>query len=420
MGLAHEIDKLINQQYDTMDSKSGKGELAQLTRLFSKNLTDGLAKLLYQHDSSATNHHKSVSIELAYIDKQPYAKYNKNGKNICGELADVLFVYRDEWNTRNASGIISKCPNPKERALLFQAKVNGNKNLPVVPITKRPSTDKEFKLLSEWPSFNLIKAPRSNVPLLNNVDVTEPNINKLSHGWFGACAPNHKLVWKSRWMCGEAVNGAKCNYSLGEVLEGLYHDKTIKNIQIGRNFKSVKKIDSQNSGWDDLVNKVLKLSKDSKAPSVLSSYNDTRLVSSILQSHIKPTDNKAISDVSFCIEYFFEYSNYNHRFHFFHDELMYWVEDIFVNIKNCREYLQLKKELLELIIWVHDEMIIRNLSFQNSIINGLVKEYLNKNLIDNTLCSGLVGADSNNIYTPKRGGLFILIATISRSENNYE
>ena len=177
MGLAHEIDKLIDKQYDTMTSKSGKGELAQLTRLFSKNFTDGLAKIVYQYDSIATNQPKSVSVELGYIDKQPYAKYNKNGKTICGELADVLFVYREEWNISNASGVISKCGGAKERALFFQAKVNGSKKIPVIPITKGCSTDKEYKLLSEWPVFNLIKASRSQVPLLNNIGITISNTN---------------------------------------------------------------------------------------------------------------------------------------------------------------------------------------------------------------------------------------------------
>ncbi len=429
MGLAHEIDKLINKQYYTMTSKSGKGELAQLTRLFSKNFTDGLAKIVYQYDSIATNQPKSVSVELGYIDKQPYAKYNKNGKNICGELADVLFVYREEWNISNASGVISKCERAKERALFFQAKVNGSQKIPVVPITKGCSTDKEYKLLSEWPVFNLIKAPNSQVPLLNDVDIANGNVNKLSHGWFGACVPNHKLVWKSRWMCGEAVKGEECVSTLGDVLEGLYKNKSIKNIQIGRDFSSIKKIDNQNSGWDDLVNKVLKLCKDSNAPFVLSSYNNTRFASSSMQCFIKSEDNNGANSriryLAHCLSNIFQLSNDIQPFPFFYNEWLFSLCDTYENIESFRECLQFQKELLDLITWTYDEIKIRNKSFDLLEIELLIKEYLSNSTsadpLQSTsadpLCSGLIGDNRiTNLDEPSGKGMFILIVTVLRFE----
>ncbi|MDD9158491.1 hypothetical protein PVK64_20225 [Aliivibrio sp. S4TY2] len=261
----------------------------------------------------------------------------------------------------------------------------------------------------------------SQVPLLNNVGITNGNINKLSHGWFGACAPNHKLVWKSRWMCGEAVKGEECVSTLGEVLEGLYQRKSIKNIQIGRDFSSIKKIDNQNSGWDDLVNKVLKLCKDSNAPSVLSSYNNTRFASSSIQCFIKSKiNNGANPRISYLAHYLsdvFQLSNDLQPFPFFYNEWLFSLYDTYENIENFREHLQFQKELLELITWIYDEIKIRNQSFDLLEIELLIKEYLSNSAPADMLCSGLIGDNRiTNIDEPSGKGMFILIVTVSRFE----
>lgn len=416
MSLAKKIDELINKQYATMTQSSPKGELAQLSRLFSKGFADGLAKIIYQDPSDSPKTVKTITVEMNYIDKQPYARY-LGDKNILvhGELGDALFIFKDGWGSLDETGKIIPYRSTNDRALFFQAKVNTSNNTPIVPIGTGKSTEKELKLLSQWQNFNLVKKPQNKIALINSVNVHDRDKNILSHGWFGACAPTHKQVWESRWMCGEAKTGVPCLTTLGMLLASLYQCKEINGIEIGRYFDSQKEIVDQKSEWDDLINSVVKLSKESKSTTVLASYSSTRNRSSTIQLNLDEVDDKIKNDLA---EFIFDYLNANRLFHY---DAELWIDFEFYSRMarrdSCiKEKLKLHRFLIDITEWVFDELESKNTSTTFPNVVSLVEKYIRTRTLDalhNEVYSSTI---SDHTLNHNKNGMFILTVTVLRAE----
>ncbi|WP_421263821.1 hypothetical protein [Aeromonas sp. 600527] len=419
MPISEEIDELIEKQYETMTSTSGNGELAQLSRLFSTDFVDGLAKIIYQ--SVPTNHRltKAVTVELSYIDKQPYTRYLDENKVIThGELADALFIYRDGWGSLDEKGEIISYGNTNDRALFFQAKRSTNKLIPKVPISpirQGNSTDKEFKLLSQWQKFDLVKKPANNATLLNSVDVHSQNKNVLSLGWFGACAPTHNKVWDSRWMCGEAEKDTSCSTTLGNLLANLYQGSKINGIEIGRTFDSNAKIVNQNSGWDDLINTTVKLSKESPSPTILAKYCSSRHRSSTaLLYHIKSNHEK----IMHLAEIVFFELNYGRPYVLY--ALQSFIERMFED-KNPTlvEILTLHKTIIDIAISVINDLESKNKNMTLSNVLALVEEFLYTSTNEDNHNDFYNHTKADDKLNLNENGIFILTTTVIRAEEKH-
>ncbi|WFO49756.1 hypothetical protein [Aeromonas veronii] len=416
MLISEKIDDLIEKQYATMTSTSGKGELAQLSRLFSKDFVDGLAKIIYENDSANHSLMRAVTVELNYIDKQPYARYfNENNIVPHGELADALFIYRDGWGSLDKNGEIIHCGITSDRALFFQAKLNTSNNIPKVPIRTGYSTDKEFKLLSLWQKFDLVKKPANKATLLNDVDVHSQNTNVLSLGWFGACAPTHNKVWDSRWMCGEAKKDTSCSTTLGNLLANLYQGNKINGIEIGRTFDSNAKIVNQNSGWDDLINATVKLSKESPSPTILAKYCSSRHRSSTALLHLIKSNHGKIMGLARII---YEDLNYGQPYGLY--ELPSLIEWMFEDKKlNLVERLTLHKTIIDVVISVINNLESQKITMTFSDVLDLVEEfiYTSANEVNQNNFYNYTEADDK--LNLNENGMFILTATVIRAEERH-
>ena len=415
MPISEEIDELIEKQYETMTSTSGNGELAQLSRLFSKDFVDGLAKIIYKGVPVNSKIIKTVTVELSYIDKQPYARYlDSNNIVVHGELADALFIYRDGWGSLDKTGEIIPKGRTNDRAIFFQAKVNTSNKIPTVPIRTGKSTDKEYKLLSQWKEFDLVKKPANRTALINSVNIYTRNKNILSHGWFGACAPTHQKVWDSRWMCGEANKGTPCLTTLGMLLASLYQCEEINGIEIGRCFDSQKEIVNQQSEWDDLVNTVVKLSKESESPSVLASYSSTRHRSSTTHLNLDELDDTAIDYLAKFICDYFLY-NYNRCFYYHHKLSMIW-KMYFRKTNSIKEMLDFHKFIIDITESALDEIESKKSSIEFSDIVNIV-EILIRTSTHNTHDNDLYNiSTSDHKFNVNKNGMFILTVTILKTE----
>ena len=416
MSLAKKIDELINKQYATMTQSSPKGELAQLSRLFSKGFADGLAKIIYQDPSDSPKTVKTITVEMNYIDKQPYARY-LDDKNILvhGELGDALFIFKDGWGSLDETGKIIPYGSTNDRALFFQAKANNSNNTPIVPIGTGKSTEKELKLLSQWQSFDLVKKPQNKIALINSVNVHKRDKNILSYGWFGACAPTHKQVWESRWMCGEAKTGVPCLTTLGMLLASLYQCEEINGIEIGRHFDSQKEIVDQKSEWDDLINSVVKLSKESKSTTVLASYSSTRHRSSTIQLNLDEIDDKIKNDLA---EFIFHYLNANRYFHYEAELWMYFeLYSRMARRESCiKEKLKFHRFLIDITEWVFDELESKNTSTTFSDVVSLVEKYIRTPTLDALDNEVYNSTTSDHTLNHNKNGMFILTVTVLRAE----
>ncbi len=413
MSLAKKIDELINKQYATMTQSSPRGELAQLSRLFSKGFADGLAKIIYQDPADSPKTVKTITVEMNYIDKQPYARY-WDDKNILvhGELGDALFIFKDGLGSLDETGKIIPYGSTNDRALFFQAKANTSNNTPIVPIGTGKSTEKELKLLSQWQKFDLVKKPQNKIALIHSVNVHKRDKNILSYGWFGACAPTHKQVWESRWMCGEAKTGVPCLTTLGMLLASLYQREEINGIEIGRHFDSQKGIVDQKSEWDDLINSVVKLSKESKSTTVLASYSSTRHRSSTTQFNLNQLDDTTINGLAEIIYYHFIF---NRNFHC-HPETSMICESYFRRVNNIKERFKLYRLLIDITEWVYDEMGPEKTLISLSDIVELVEEYI-RTPTHGTLDSDFHNnATSDQTFNLNENGMFVLTVTVLRAE----
>lgn len=422
MLISEKIDDLIEKQYATMTSTSGKGELAQLSRLFSKDFVDGLAKIIYENDSANHSLMRAVTVELNYIDKQPYARYfNDNNILTHGELADALFIYRDGWGSLDKNGEIIHSGKTNDRALFFQAKLNTSNNIPKVPIRTGKSTDKEYKLLSQWQEFDLVKKPANKATLLNSVDVHSQNTNVLSLGWFGACAPTHNKVWDSRWMCGEAKKDTSCSTTLGNLLANLYQGSKINGIEIGRTFDSNAKIVNQNSDWDDLINATVKLSKESPSPTILAKYCPSRHRSSTALLHLIKSNHKKFM---YLAEIIFWILNHSRPYDLYelHDlyELQSCIELIFEDKKpTLVERLTLCKTIIDIAISVINDLESQKKTMTFPDVLDLVEKFLYTSTNGGNLNDFYNYTKADDKLNINKNGMFILTTTVIKAEEKH-
>jgi hypothetical protein len=300
------LNNLINRQYRMLP---GTSELEQLARLFSPGFLCDMVDLLNSGLSVKSGYQELLEISLCWIDKAPLADFSAqnitdhNGNVITKkvEIGDAVFIFSSELLLSQDRKTRSQSINT--RALIFQAKRANNSLVPKVPIgigkTADCSTAKELALLSNWPLFDLYKAPRSKTTLFTDMKL-DPCWKKPSmspYGWFGACPPGKFLEWKSRWMCGPAGLNQNCDITLGELLEALINKNVLGSsktqsgvdFRLIDNWQSFSNKDSLNS-WDVLINEILLQCSKSKTPKYLFRPQYPRVI----------TRNTGTSDYKLC------------------------------------------------------------------------------------------------------------------------
>ncbi|PKG37924.1 hypothetical protein [Psychromonas sp. Urea-02u-13] len=287
--LHQKIDKLIEDQYKTQKKF---GELAQLAQLFEFEFLNKLYNLL---SDEFTGHYKKKAIELSlsWIDKRPLASFcddtfDYNGNKITQkvEVGDVAFMFHHQLE---ASGTIVQ---EESYSILMQAKrSNSNKEqkVPVTPSkTKNNSSEKEFTLLSKWPTFDLYKTSANKKSCQTKLKLTELEDNDSKYAWYMVCPPRKLCQWDTRWMCAPPLRDSIFDVTLGQIFESLYQRKKIKGYSsaIGKRFNYIRtwKHGQDSSGisaWDTLNNEILVQCKESSLPKHLFGHNAGQRVRSV-------------------------------------------------------------------------------------------------------------------------------------------
>ncbi|WP_206986608.1 hypothetical protein [Hymenobacter telluris] len=245
-----QIDTLIASQY----ANKHYGELEAVSMLFSRAFLTGLKSILNHNPWHRPNIKSRYNIRIGWIDKIPLAEFNPpaigvNGATITQrvEVGDFMIILSENHLQRNPDDTIRYCKN--QRALIVQAKLSDQQN-PTSPIGHIPPsgitpTLKELALLSSWPSFDLYLASRSKTHIIKNLNIPFNPQQSCFSGF------NNK-----KWFCGQAVNKAPCNLSLGEVIENI----TKRNA--GFVFNEV----SPQNDWDELIKAMVDICQKKNRP----------------------------------------------------------------------------------------------------------------------------------------------------------
>lgn len=252
----HEIDHLISHQY-----KNKKySELSALSKLFSQKFLSELSTILGKGKPSHQRINYKFDIKHGWIDKIPLAQFvdltydqfgNQIGQKKRVELGDMLVIYNyyNEYFDQTEDKIVKKLRN--SRALIIQTKISKKRN-PLVPISHlsptnpNHSTNKELALMSNWPEFDLYKAPKSTQPLLKNLKIKSKHTKGLFAGYYSKA-----------WDTGIPEKDAPCNRTLGKIIEEL-----VNNRSVGEECNLTNPI----SGWDKLICEILIITKVLNAP----------------------------------------------------------------------------------------------------------------------------------------------------------
>ncbi|WP_241123607.1 hypothetical protein [Achromobacter xylosoxidans] len=228
---ADQIDQAMIRLYPRL----GGQELSQLAKLFDGKFLQDLENLLKQR-LPPNIADRQLSVDIAWIDKRPYSLMQGETSRV--ELADAAFFYFDllSWPThktfRDCRGLLLQAKAAKTEDQLRSPSVCINPPLPKPNTT----TDREFRLLSTWPIFDLYasSSPKDKYPLASNLQVEVPKSGPPPHGWFIATPgrrPNstQKNAWRSPWMCAPAALSHPCVETLGSLIAGFLSDGAIPN-----------------------------------------------------------------------------------------------------------------------------------------------------------------------------------------------
>lgn len=213
--IADQLDTAIGRAYPTL----GGGELTQLAKLFSgRHLLTELISVL---QPAVRQPNVSVTVQLAWIDKRPYALMDGEAHKV--EIADAAFFSVDTVLTNKGGQHDARC-------LLLQAKAPSTKtqlNAPRVclqPAKPKPdsTTGREFRLLSSWPKFDLFLGSNSSFPMASALTFP-PSQTTPPMGWFIGSpfvqpSTAQMKAWPSPWMCAPAIQGHACDETLGSLL----------------------------------------------------------------------------------------------------------------------------------------------------------------------------------------------------------
>lgn len=197
--------------------KLGGGELTQLAKLFAdRNLLTELETILLTGSRPGMS---DVTVQLAWIDKRPYALMDGEKSKV--EIADaaVFMVETVVTNTTsysNGHGLLLQAKAPSSADQLTAPKVCMK---PAVP-KKNSTTGRELRLMSKWPKFDLYLGSNSKLALASALKV--PRIGKPPPmAWFIGTpftAPRTLAPWPSPWMCAPAKQDHPCDETLGSLL----------------------------------------------------------------------------------------------------------------------------------------------------------------------------------------------------------
>lgn len=219
---ADQIDSALRNIYPRL----GGGELTQLAKLFGpRGFLDDLRTILKPPQPTQPLRGRapsvSVTVQLAWIDKRPYALMTGEKHKV--EIADLAVFYFDTINY--GAGLSTKA-----RCLLLQAKaVKDSDQLSAPKVCLNPptpksntTTERELRLLSKWPKFDMFLGSNSKAPLASNLQIPT-STRPAPMGWFMGTPmirPSTSQVgaWACPWMCAPAEQDHACDETLGSLL----------------------------------------------------------------------------------------------------------------------------------------------------------------------------------------------------------
>lgn len=217
---ANQIDSALHNIYPRL----GGGELTQLAKLFGSNgILRTLRTVLNPPPQSLGGNppRVSVTVQLAWIDKRPYALMTGEKHKV--EIADTAVYFFNTIKSSTGSSTTARC-------LLLQAKaVKTVDQLSAPKVCLNPpkpksntTTERELKLLSKWPRFDMYLGSNSGTPLANNIQIPFSS-SPSPMGWFMGTPmikPSSSQVgtWVSPWMCAPADQDHACDETLGSLL----------------------------------------------------------------------------------------------------------------------------------------------------------------------------------------------------------
>jgi len=258
------------------------GELSQLRTLFHARFTRRLEGILKRSLIVLAGGPRHVEVSLGWIDKIPLARSDQLGGTPGvferTELGDAVIFAFD--NVHGPTGAVVR---QDARALLLQAKVTreaGQLLAPKVPLAsiKRPSTRKEYTLLSTWPTFDLYKSSGSRTPLRRGIDL-RPGGSPERYGWYIG-APASKIAdpavspWRSWWMSAPPQTSMPLQATMGELFVSFLSAQPLMGVAVGEAFSP----GATSSDWSGLCTTVLDLVEQQVAPPSLFAPGQRRLV----------------------------------------------------------------------------------------------------------------------------------------------
>lgn len=250
--------------FDTaFDAAYGNGErdeLANLAKLFGPVAIAGYAQALV----NGLDPGSSAAVDVAWIDKRPIAWLEKDG--VGAELGDMMLVVHEH----DPSGLW------RSRACILEVKQSPSDPIPPVPVTGGgSSTDRQFKILREWPEIYGIKKTATNRSYLLEKIVTQQcasDLSVLAQAWYVAVKPpvaNGEIY--SPWMAAPAVQGAEFEHTLGELFARCARGESVVNIKVGnaiavgRSFEPGHVLQNP-PGWDALINAIISVAREYSMP----------------------------------------------------------------------------------------------------------------------------------------------------------
>lgn len=219
---ANQIDSALHSIYPRL----GGGELTQLAKLFGSN---GILRTLRTvlnpppppQPLGGNPPRVSVTVQLAWIDKRPYALMHDEQHKV--EIADVAVFYFDTNRWSTGSSTTARCLLLQAKAVKTAAQLSAPTVCLNPPAPKsNTTTERELRLLSKWPKFDMYLGSNSNIPLATNIQVPF-STSPPPMGWFMGTPmirPSSSQVstWVSPWMCAPADQDHACDETLGSLL----------------------------------------------------------------------------------------------------------------------------------------------------------------------------------------------------------
>ncbi|WP_346395079.1 hypothetical protein [Pseudomonas syringae] len=219
---ADQIDSALRNIYPRL----GGGELTQLAKLFGpRGLLNALRTILQPPKpaqplrGNAPN--VSVTVQLAWIDKRPYALMIGEKHKV--EIADVAVFYFDTNNYGSGSSTQARCLLLQAKAVKTSDQLSAPKVCLNPPVPKsNTTTQRELLLLSKWPEFDMFLGSNSKIPLASNIHVPSTT-SPPPMGWFMGTpmiSPSISQIgaWACPWMCAPAEQNHACDETLGSLL----------------------------------------------------------------------------------------------------------------------------------------------------------------------------------------------------------